>query len=107
MKIRGDIDRSIHNEIDGNKFIFNKFKTAQFQTDKRQIQSIKPALKKILDKWISINPNEYLLINTKQQKLNHTTFYQRLTKIFGKKVSVNMLRKLNYTEGYGLGLLAN
>jgi len=30
MKIRGDIDRSIHNEIDGNKFIFNKFKTAQF-----------------------------------------------------------------------------
>jgi hypothetical protein len=102
MKIRGDIDRSIHNEIDRNKFIFNKFKTAQFQPDKRQIQSIKPALKKILDKWISINPNEYLLINTKQQKLNHTTFYQRLTKIFGKKVSINMLRKLNYTEGYGL-----
>ena len=44
MKIRGDIDRSIHNEIDRNKFIFNKFKTAQFQTNKRQIQSIKPAL---------------------------------------------------------------
>ena len=103
MKIRGDIDREIHNEIDGNSFIFNKFKTAQFQPDKRQVQTIKPALKKILDKWISINPNEYLLINAKQQKLNHTTFYQRLTKIFGgKKVSVNMLRKLNYTEGYGL-----
>ena len=103
MKIRGDIDRSIHNEIEGNKFIFNKFKTAQFQPDKRQVQTIKPALKKILDKWISINPNEYLFINAKQQKLNHTTFYQRLTKIFGgRKVSVNMLRKLNYTEGYGL-----
>ena len=48
MKIRGDIDRDEDNEIEGNfsKFIFNKFKTAKFQKDKRQIQKIKPLLKK-------------------------------------------------------------
>ena len=59
-------------------------------------------MKRILDKWIAINPHEYLLVNSKGLKLNPTTLYQRLSKLFQKDASVNMLRKMVYTEGYGV-----
>ena len=100
MKIRGDIDRSIHNEIDGNRFIFNNFKTSKYQPNKRQVGTITRPLKRILDKWIKINPYEYLLVNSKGMKLNATTLYQRLTKLFQKDSSVNMIRKMILTENY-------
>ena len=102
FKIRGDIDSNNHNYLENNKMIFNKFKTAKYQPDKRQVEILKPALKRVLDMWIKINPYEYLLVDANGNKLNHTKIYQRLNKLFGKKVSVNMLRKTHYTEGYGL-----
>ena len=103
MKLRGIIDREDDNEIEGNfgRFIFNKFKTAKYQKDKRQATKIKPRLKKILILWSKINPNDYLLVNKKGKKLNHTTLYQRFAKLLDKNASVNMIRKKTFT-GYGL-----
>ena len=82
-------------KIEGNfgRFIFNKFKTAKYQKDKRQATKIKPRLKKILLLWSKINPNDYLLVNKKGQKLNHMTLYQRFAKLLDKNASVNMIRK--------------
>jgi integrase len=85
-----DIDKDKDNYIEKKNMVFNSYKTAK--TYQRQELPIPPELMKILNKWIKINPTEYLLFDSNGKKLTNVKLTQRLNKIFGKKASVNQLR---------------
>jgi len=89
FKIKG-IDKDKDNYIEKKNMVFNSYKTAK--TYQRQEIPIPPELMKILNKWIKINPTEYLLFDSNGKKLTNVKLTQRLNKIFGKKASVNQLR---------------
>jgi integrase len=93
------IDLNEDNYLEGNKLIFNSYKGSNAKG--RQIISINKSVKDILDKWIKINPTNYLLFDKKFQKLSAITITQRLNKIFGKKVSTTMLRHIKTTHLFG------
>lgn len=95
MKIK-NIDKTNDNYIDKNKFVFNKYKTAKFY-DKQEVD-IPKGLKTILNKYIKLNPNEYLLVNDKGNKLTNVRLTQLLNRIFGNKISTSMLRHIFLTD---------
>lgn len=78
---------------------YNSYKTAKCYGE--QVVSIPITLKNILNKWIKINPTDYLLFDTNQNPLTSVKLNQRLNKLFdGKKVGVNQLRKTYLTGKY-------
>ena len=97
FKIR-DIDREKDNYIDKKTMVFNSYKTAK--TYQRQEIPIPPELLKILNKWIKVNPTDYLLFDSNGKKLSNVKLTQRLNKIFGKKASVNQLRHSYLSDKY-------
>tara|TARA_R110001592_G_scaffold2489_1_gene14629 strand:- start:1254 stop:2132 length:879 start_codon:yes stop_codon:yes gene_type:complete len=98
MKIK-NVDKKADNYIQGNKLVFNTYKTSKSKG--QQIVDIPKELKTILNKWVKINPSEYLLFDAKSNKLSSVKINQRFEKIMGKKFSVNMFRKLFLTDKYG------
>jgi integrase len=97
FKIR-DIDKEKDNYIDKKNMIFNSYKTSK--TYQRQEIPIPQPLMKILNKWIKINPTDYLLFDSNGKKLTNVKLTQRLNKIFGKKASVNQLRHTYLSDKY-------
>jgi integrase len=93
-----DIDHEKDNYINKKMFVFNSYKTAK--TYQRQEIPIPPELMKILNKWIKINPTDYLLFDINGKKLTNVKITQRLNKIFGKKASVNQLRHSYLSDKY-------
>jgi len=93
-----DIDHEKDNYINKKMFVFNSYKTAK--TYQRQEIPIPPELMKILNKWIKINPTDYLLFDINGKKLSNVKITQRLNKIFGKKASVNQLRHSYLSDKY-------
>jgi hypothetical protein len=91
FKIR-NVDKENDNYMEKNTFIFNKYKTAKFYGS--QNIEIPRKLKDILKKWIMMNPTDYLLFDNHKKPLNPSKLNQRLNKIFGKKLSVNMIRHI-------------
>ncbi len=93
-----NIDTNKDNFIKGNSLVFNTYKTS---TQKGQ-QTIKipKELKSLLTKYIKLisDKSDYLIFNNKIQQLSIPNFTLRLNKIFGKKVSVNMLRHIYLSE---------
>jgi hypothetical protein len=87
LKIK-NIDKNKDNYIIKNKFYFNNYKTKK--TYNQQIIEINKDLLIILNKFIKINPFEYLLVDYNGNKLNSPKLNNRLIKIFG--ASVNILR---------------
>jgi integrase len=94
-----NIDKENDNYIDKSSMVFNRFKTAK--TYGKQRIKINPALKAILNKWIKINPTDYLLFDSNMNPLSSVKITQRLNKIFGKKASVNQMRHTYLTGKYG------
>lgn len=94
-----NVDKKADNYISKNNLIFNSYKT--FKTYGTQIVEIPKELKTILNKWISINPTEYLLFDINNGQLSNVKLNQRLNKLFDKKVSVNQLRHTFLTDKYG------
>ena len=93
------IDTKNDNYVKGSKFYFNSYKTSK--TYGLQTVDIPKPLIVILKKWISINPTDYLLFDSKKQKLTNVKLNQRLNKIFDNKaVGVNMLRKGFLTDKF-------
>lgn len=86
------------NFLQGNKFIFNNYKTAKHYG--QQVVDVPPKLLKIIKSWIKINPTDYLLFDNKLNKLSNVTLNQRLNKIFNNKVSVNQLRHTYLSDKY-------
>jgi integrase len=93
-----DIDQEKDNYISKKSMVFNSYKTAK--TYQRQEIPIPPELMKILNKWIKVNPTEYLLFDTNGKKLTNVKITQRLNKIFGKKASVNQMRHTYLSNKY-------
>jgi hypothetical protein len=82
-----------------NTFIFNSYKTAK--TYGQQKVDIPTELKSIINKWIKVNPTDYLLFDTSLHPLTNVKLNQRLNKIFGKKAGVNQMRKTYLSSKYG------
>ena len=97
FKIKG-IDQEKDNYINKKNMIFNSYKTAK--TYQRQEIPIPNDLLKILNKWIKVNPTEYLFFDSNNKKLSNVKLTQRLNKIFGKKASVNQLRHTYLSNKY-------
>ena len=93
-----NINKETDNYIDGNKLIFNSYKTAKFYGS--QTIEIPKELKTILTKWIKTNPTDYLLFDSKLEQLSNVKLKQRLNKLFDKKVGVNQLRHTYLSEKY-------
>lgn len=93
-----NIDKNKDNFINKNSFIFNSYKTAK--TYGQQVVDIPKELRAILNKWIKINPTDYLLFDISFKPLSNVKLNQRLNKLFGKKVGVNQMRKTYLSEKY-------
>lgn len=91
MKIK-DANKTDDNFIDKNKFVFNKFKTAKFYS--MQEVEIPKGLKPILNKWIKLNPYDYLITDNTGKQLSAPRLTQKLNAIFGNKISTSMLRHI-------------
>lgn len=93
------IDKNKDNFIDKNTMNFNSYKTAK--TYGLQQVEVPITLKKILTKWISVNPTDYLLFDANLNKLSSVKLNQRLNKIFDEKhISINALRHTYLTDKY-------
>ena len=107
MKIR-NVDKDKDNYIGDKQLVFNSYKTSK--TYGRQTIPLPTKLKNILKKWSTINPTEYLLIDSNMHPLGGpdqssngaVKLNQRLGRIFdGKKAGVNIMRHSYLTEKYG------
>jgi integrase len=79
------------------EFVFNNYKNES--RIGQQVIEIPNTLKKIILKWNEINPNDYLLVNTKGGQLHIQTLKKKLNSIFGgEPVSTNMLRHSFMTQ---------
>lgn len=101
LKVMPELEqRSEVNYINKGKFIFNKFKTAKYHEGGQTID-IPIQVKNILNRWIAINPTNYLLHDNHGNKLTNVKLNQRINRIFGgKKVSVNNFRHTYLTDRY-------
>jgi hypothetical protein len=86
------------NYMEKNQFIFNKFKTSKCYG--KQTVDIDAPLKKIMKKWIGVNPTDWLLFDVNNNPLSSVKLNQRLNKLFGKKASINALRHTYLTDKY-------
>jgi len=94
-----NVDKTKDNYLEKSSIHYNSYKTAKCYGE--QVVEIPTVLKNILNKWIKINPTDYLLFDTNQNPLTSVKLNQRLNKLFdGKKVGVNQLRKTFLTGKY-------
>ena len=95
LKIK-NINKAEDNYIEKGKFYFNKFKTAKFYNC--QEVEIPKALSSILNKYIKLNPYDYLLTDVKGNKLTSVKLTHRLNNIFGNNISTSMLRHIYLSD---------
>jgi len=95
--IQPDYEPKKYNYIQNKKFHFTTYKTSKKYGE--QIVPITPKLYYIIRKWKLLRPHQEWLLSTYDgKKLTPSMLTQRLNKIFGKKISVNMLRHIYITE---------
>ena len=97
MKIK-NYDKNTDNYYDTTYFYYNKFKTIKSEGAKKEL--VPDILKTIVDSLISINETEYLLVDSKLNKLSNITLNQRINKIFGLNVGCNIMRHSRISELY-------
>jgi len=94
-----NIDTDKDNYIDKCFLIFHTYKTAKFYG--RQEVAMPLPLKRLLQKWITVNPTDYLLFDSQMKPLSSVKLNQRLVKLFdNKKIGVNMLRHIYLSTKY-------
>jgi hypothetical protein len=97
MKIR-NYDKAKDNYYKSGRLFFNKYKTAK--TYGLQTLDVPREIDSIIKKWIKINPTDYLLHSSNNNKLSSPQITRMLNKIFGKNVSTDMLRHIYLSEVY-------
>ena len=87
------------NYMKSSMFYFNKFKTAKFKKDSFKVPT---KLKNIIQKWARITNSPYLLFQSrnKDKQISPSYLNSTLHRIFGKKISVNILRHSYLTNYY-------
>ena len=99
MKFKNKDDEQNFYDTKGGLFIFNKYKTAKVYN--QQTETVPVELKKILNKWCKYNSeSDYLLFNTKGEKLTSPNIATRLNEIFNKKISTSMLRHIYISDKF-------
>ena len=94
-----NVDKEKDNYMDKGKFVFNSYKTAK--TYGKQEVAIPRELTTIINKWIKVNPTDYLLFDVNMNPLTAVKLNQRFNRIFdGKKIAVNALRHSYLTDKY-------
>jgi integrase len=91
-------NQNVDNYKHKNTFVFNSFKTSK--TYIQQVVPIPSELGRIINRWIKVNPTEYLLFDNNGNKLSNVQLVQRLNKIFNGNISVNQLRHTYMTDKY-------
>lgn len=94
-----NIDKDKDNYIEKNELVFNSYKTAKTYGQQKIV--VPTALKTIINKWLKINPTDYLLFDSEYKQMNNVKLNQRLNKLFDKKASVNALRKSYLSDKFG------
>jgi hypothetical protein len=95
-----NIDKDKDNYMDKGKFIFNSYKTSK--TYGKQEVIIPKDLATIINKWVKVNPTDYLLFDVNMNPLTAVKLNQRFNRIFGgMKVSVNLMRHSYLSEKFG------
>jgi integrase len=98
-------DFKIHKSTDAdnylykNQFVFNNYKTSK--TYGQQVIECPKELLNILKKWISINPTDYLLFDSKFHQLTSPQFTHKLNNIFGKGIGSSQMRKSFLSDKFG------
>ena len=92
------------NYMNAGIFYFNRFKTAKFKKD---VFKVPTKLKNIIQKWARITNSPYLLFQSrnKDKQISPSFLNSSLHRIFGKNVSVNILRH-SYLTAYYAGIPA-
>jgi hypothetical protein len=91
FKLR-NVNVETDNYMKGNSFVFNNYKTKN-KYGKQEVK-IPVRLRNILQKWAKKHNNDFLLFSEKGTPLPQSRLTQKLNKIFGKNISVNMLRHI-------------
>ena len=96
-----DTDQEKDNFFDSKKkkFVFNKYKTNKFY-GKQEVELKDPKFLRYLRAWIRINPYNTLLFDSAGNPLTSVKLNQRMNKLYGKKISVNILRHSFLSEKY-------
>jgi hypothetical protein len=97
MKIR-NFDTKKENYYKAGKFYFNIYKTDS--TYGLQVIDIPKPLDKLIKKWNKINTNDYMLYSSNGNHLSSPQITRILNKVFGIRVSTNMLRHIYLTNVY-------
>jgi hypothetical protein len=92
------IDFKKDNYLEKGFLHFNNYKTRN--TYQKQVIKIPPKLNNILQKWIKINPYDYLLVTTNGTQLSPSRLTLKIQHILGKKTSVSILRSSYLSEKY-------
>ena len=93
-----DYDKNTDNYYSRGKLYFNKYKTSD--TYGLTVVDVPKELNTVLKKWLKINPSAYVLISSNGNPLSSSQITRSLNRIFGKQVSVNMLRHIFLTNYY-------
>jgi len=95
FKLR-EVNPEVDNYMKGNTFVFNNYKTKN-KYGKQDVK-IPVRLRNIIQKWARKHSNDYLLFSEKGTPLPQSRLTQKLNRIFGKNISVNMLRHIFISE---------
>ena len=90
------------NYYKAGKFYFNIYKTSKNYGE--QVIDVKekaPEFYKLLQKWVKLNPTDYLLFSSNQEKFTSPQVTKSFNRLFGKRASTNMLRHSYLTGKYG------
>lgn len=91
FKVR-NVDLKNDNYMKGNQFVFNNYKTKSKYG--QQVVKIPVKLRNIIQKWTKKHGNDHLLFTERNTPLAQSRLTQTLNKIFGRNLSVNMLRHI-------------
>ncbi|RZK04085.1 MAG: hypothetical protein EOO46_17550 [Flavobacterium sp.] len=95
FKIR-NVDKTKDKYLQGNKMIFNSFKTVSTNKEARVVR-VPDELYFILRRWINHSKNDYLVFQENGRPFTSSTFTKRIQRLYGKGVSVSQLRSI-YTS---------
>ena len=101
VKVR-NYDVKTDNYYKDGIFHFQIYKTAKVYGEQViNVKQLAPAFYKILQKWIKINQNDYLIFTSTGTKFTSSLVTRRFNQLFGKKASTNILRHSYLSEKYG------
>jgi hypothetical protein len=101
MKIK-NFDVHKDNYYKNGVFYFNIYKTSKtYGQQTLDVKTLAPEFNKLIKKWVTCNPTDYLLFSSVEKKLEPSQVTRMINNILGKPVSTDLLRHIYLTEKYG------